>query len=179
MNRNHSQNKEYSAFFNRGETKNDVPLCDDDYDVPNLENCVSNPTMLWEKKCIKMRRIISSWIAKKWISKARWFWPRLHFLNNWLLVVHWCEEEIDKYPCFSICSSHPRDWPHAVSLGDEADLGGDGGLGEGRHLRWAQLLHLTFGQVISAIQERAAAGEHVDLSADGFDSILFFPRLVH
>lgn len=70
-------------------------------------------------------------------------------------------KKIDKHPCFSICSNHSRDGPHAVSLGDEANPGGDGGLGEGRHQCRGQLLHLTLGEVIPAIKSRAAARERL------------------
>lgn len=55
------------------------------------------------------------------------------------------------YPRFGISSYDSCDRPHAVSFGNEAKAGDDGGFGEGCHLSWGQLLHLTLGEVTSKI----------------------------
>lgn len=57
------------------------------------------------------------------------------------------------YPCFGICSYDSCDGPHAISLGNEAKAGDDGGFGEGCHLSRSQLLHLTLGEVTSESQK--------------------------
>lgn len=56
------------------------------------------------------------------------------------------------YPCFGVCAHHSCDRPHAVSLGDEAKAGYDRGFGEGRHLFWGQLDHLTLREMTSKAQ---------------------------
>lgn len=73
--------------------------------------------------------------------------------NSWIVRKNF-NVVIKTYPCFGVCSYDSCDWPHAISLGNEAKAGDDGGLGEGRHLSWSQLLHLPLGEVTSEPQKR-------------------------
>lgn len=57
--------------------------------------------------------------------------------------------QIQIYPCFGICTNDSCDGPHAICFGNEAKAGYNSGLGEGSHLIWCQLHHLTFGNVVS------------------------------
>lgn len=59
---------------------------------------------------------------------------------------------IKTYPCFGICSYDSSNRPHAIGFGNETEAGCDGGFGEGSHLSWSQLLHLTLGEVTTESQ---------------------------
>lgn len=60
---------------------------------------------------------------------------------------------ITMYPRFGIYSYNSCDRSHAISLWNEAKTGDDSGFGQGRHLSWSQLLHLTLREVTSKSQK--------------------------